>query len=164
MIQIKFMKPFYTKTSGINMRMVFAYNYISIIKDDEVFHFIPIEGKEIIVNLETKQVENLSEVFVFQRGNRFIRLPLYQLMLISNVDEYIMPIIDGEVLSNPTDIENEEDVDADFHKEVKNVIEQLESVNLINYINYNIDKALENNDKEAFIKFSNELNNLLTKA
>lgn len=94
MITIKFMKPFYTKVSGSKLRLVFTFKYLSIIKDDEVYHFIPIEGKEMIVDLNTMKVENLSEVFVFQRGNRFIRLPLYQLMLVWNVHEHLEPILE----------------------------------------------------------------------
>ena len=49
----------------------------------------------MIVDLNTMQVENLSEVFVFQRGNRFVRLPLYQLLLVSNVHEHLMPLIEN---------------------------------------------------------------------
>src|SRR5690606_11765645 len=94
MIQVQYMKPFYTKVSGSTLRLVFAYQYFSIMKDNELFHFVPIEGKEIIVNLDTLQIENLSEIFVFQRGNRFLRLPLYQLLLISNVHEHLTPILE----------------------------------------------------------------------
>lgn len=65
MIQVQFMKPFYTKMTGTKLRLVFAYQYFSITKDEEVFHFIPIEGKEMIIDLNSMQVENLSEVFVF---------------------------------------------------------------------------------------------------
>lgn len=83
---------------------MFAYQYFSIVKDDELYHFVPVEGKEMIIDLETKQIENLSEIFVFQRGNRFIRLPLYQLLLISNVHEHLSPIL--EKASNNEDTLN----------------------------------------------------------
>lgn len=94
MIHVQYMKPFYTKASGETLRLVFAYQYFSIMKDNELFHFVPIEGKEIIVNIKTMQIENLSEIFVFQRGNRFLRLPLYQLLLISNIHEHLAPILE----------------------------------------------------------------------
>lgn len=142
MIHVQHMKPFYTKLSGDQLRLVFAYQYFSITKDDETFHFIPIEGKEMVVNLNTMQVENLSEVFVFQRGNRFIRLPLYQLLLVSNVHEHLMPI-----LENVT--QNEQLVEADpfeISSETAEAIRLLEEQNLARLI----DEALENRDEALF--------------
>ena len=122
MIHVQFMKPFYTKVSGTKLRLVFAYQYFSITKDDEVFHFIPIEGKEMVVNLNTMQVENLSEVFVFQRGNRFIRLPLYQLLLISNVHDHLMPLLENASTPiQPTSLESSE-----VDEEVEGIIRSLE--------------------------------------
>lgn len=105
MLHVQLMKPFYTKQEGQTMKLVFAYQYFSIRKDEELFHFIPVEGKEIIVNLSTYQVENLSEVFVFQKGNRFIRLPLYQLLLVSDIHIHLQTILqhgkeeDSEIMS-----------------------------------------------------------------
>lgn len=143
MINVQFMKPFYTKVSGSKLRLVFAYQYFSIIKDDEVYHFIPIEGKEMIVNLNTMQVENLSEVFVFQRGNRFIRLPLYQLMLVSNVHEYLKPILDeAAVNENFEGIVEETLMDT----EIVELIQVLEEENLSRLI----DTALAERNEELF--------------
>ena len=107
MIQVNFMKPFYTKVTGTKLRLVFAYQYFGVSKDNEVYHFIPIESKEIIIDLRTTQVENLSDVFVFQRGDKFLRLPMYQLLLISNIHDYLMPIINEANLDNNTKIPEE---------------------------------------------------------
>lgn len=96
MLQVKLLKPFYTKREGHLIKFVFAYQYFSILKDNELFHFIPVEGKEIVVNTNTYQVENLSEVFVFQKGNRFIRLPLYQLLLVSDIHMHLQMILNEE--------------------------------------------------------------------
>lgn len=143
MIQVQFMKPFYTKKAGTKFRLVFAYQYFSITKDDEIFHFIPIEGKEIVVDLNSMQVENLSEVFVFQRGNRFIRLPLYQLLLISNVHEYLMPIIEN-VSSHVKMSQNEEVLKV--NEEVELIVRSLEEHNLARLI----DDALASRNKALF--------------
>ncbi|MEE1133030.1 MAG: IDEAL domain-containing protein [Caryophanon sp.] len=148
MIHVQFMKPFYTKVTGDQLRLVFAYQYFSILKDDEIFHFIPIEGKEMIVNLQTMQVENLSEVFVFQKGNRFIRLPLYQLLLISNVHDHLVPILEN---SAPP-VEEIEEKSAE-RTELDNIITQLERENIIRLI----DEALAQNDKESFERLAEQL-------
>ena len=142
MIHVQYMKPFYTKVTGSKLRLVFAYQYFSIMKEDEAFHFIPIEGKEIIVNLNTMQVENLSEVFVFQRGNRFIRLPLYQLLLVSNVHDHLMPLLESAASSVPKPAEESEN----FDKETLEVIHFLERENLSRLI----DNALLERDEAAF--------------
>lgn len=94
MLHVEMMKPFHTEVKDNKIRLVFAYQYFSLRKDDEVFSFIPVEGKEIVLNRDTLQVENLSEVFVFQKGNRFIRLPLYQLLLVSDVHDHLKTLIE----------------------------------------------------------------------
>ena len=149
MIQVQFMKPFYTKVTGKNLRLVFAYQYFSIVKDDELYHFVPVEGKEMIVNLETKQIENLSEIFVFQRGNRFIRMPLYQLLLISNVHEHLSPILDKASTHEETVnlLPKDEEV-----SEVQKLIRQFEEDN----INRLIDEALEQRDEKRFYQLLDE--------
>ena len=143
MIQVQFMKPFYTKISGTKLRLVFAYQYFSITKDDEIFHFIPIEGKEMIVDLGTMQVENLSEVFVFQRGNRFVRLPLYQLLLVSNVHDYLMPIIESAA-PNQHQVKLREG--NKFNEEVEGILREIEEANLARLI----DDALASRNKKLF--------------
>jgi len=141
MIQIQYMKPFYTKVTGDKLRLVFAFQYFTISKDSEVFHFIPIEGKEMIINMKTSQIENLSEVFVFQRGNRFIRMPLYQLMLASNMLEYLDPIIANRSPKQYTD-------STVTKKELTELIEELEKENLNRLVN----QALLDNDKTLFFE------------
>ena len=144
MIDIKFMQPFYTKSTEKNIRLVFAYKYLSFVKGEELYQFIPIEGKEIVINLETGQPENLSEVFVFQCGNRFIRLPLYHFFLVSNAMEFVKPYIGNEM--KITEV-YKADVDSDVEEqEVEEII--LRSL---------IDRALDVGDKSAFMELSGRL-------
>lgn len=139
MLHVKMMKPFYIKKENHLVKFVFAYQYLSIMKDDELFHFIPVEGKEIIVNTNTFQVENLSEVFVFQKGNRFIRLPLYQLLLVSDIHMHLQSILQGE----NTGIA---DIPDKGKTEAMEVIEELEHGNIERMIDY----ALESRDEGMF--------------
>lgn len=129
MLHVKMMKPFYTKKEDHLVRFVFAYQYFSIMKDDELFHFIPVEGKEIVVNINTFQVENLSEVFVFQKGNRFIRLPLYQLLLVSDIHMHLQAILQEERAGTV-------DVNDEIKGEALEAIEFLEQENFHRMIDY----------------------------
>ncbi|MFJ7840509.1 MULTISPECIES: transcriptional regulator [Lysinibacillus] len=144
MMQVQYMKPFYTKISGDKLRLVFAYQYFSILKENEIFHFIPIEGKEMIINLHTQQIENLSEVFVFQKGNRFIRLPLYQLLLITNVHEHLTPILESATPKLP----QLPLVSSATVGEIDQLIAEIERKN----IDYLIDQALADYNEALFFE------------
>ncbi|WP_285396517.1 transcriptional regulator [Lysinibacillus sp. fls2-241-R2A-57] len=152
MMQVQYMKPFYTKITGDKLRLVFAYQYFSILKENEIFHFIPIEGKEMIINLNTQQIENLSEVFVFQKGNRFIRLPLYQLLLITNVHEHLAPILENATPKPQLPL-----VSSVTVGEVDQLITELEQKNY----DYLIDQALLDNNKELFFDLLQQKNQQL---
>ncbi|MEY9977770.1 transcriptional regulator [Lysinibacillus sp. RC79] len=152
MMQVQYMKPFYTKITGDKLRLVFAYQYFSILKENEIFHFIPIEGKEMIINLNTQQIENISEVFVFQKGNRFIRLPLYQLLLITNVHEHLTPILESATPKPQLPL-----VSSVTLGEVDQLIAELEQQN----IDYLIDQALLDNNKALFFELLQQKNHQL---
>ncbi|WP_088007314.1 transcriptional regulator [Indiicoccus explosivorum] len=136
MMYVKLMKPFYTKKENHLIRFVFAYQYFSLLKDDELFHFVPVEGKEIVVNLNTFQVENLSEVFVFQKGNRFIRLPLYQLLLISDIHLHLQAILESERAQA-------NDVAEQSKQEAAEAIEFFERENIGRMIDYALEQRNE---------------------
>lgn len=139
MLSVQRMTPFYTSKEDFRLRLVFAYQYFSIVKGGEVFQFIPSEGKEIVINMKSLQVENLGEVFVFQRGNRFIRLPLYQLLLISDLHMHLTVILEGTM-----DIATE--LLEVVTLEAESLIEQLEAENKLRMIDY----ALEANNRNMF--------------
>lgn len=151
MMQVQYMKPFYTKVTGDKLRLVFAYQYFSILKENEIFHFIPIEGKEMIINMKTQQIENLSEVFVFQKGNRFIRLPLYQLLLITNVHDHLAPILES---ATPKQLPLVSTVTVG---EIDQLIAEIENRNL----DYLIDQALLENNKSLFFNLLQQKNHQL---
>lgn len=139
MLSIKRMTPFYTSKEDFRLRLVFEYQYFSIMKGDEVFQFVPMEGKEIVVNMKSLQVENLGEIFVFQRGSRFIRLPLYQLLMISDLHMHLSSVLE-RVIHLASGLSQQE------LTEVELLIEELEHENRLRLI----DRALEANDKKQF--------------
>ncbi|MGE7835939.1 IDEAL domain-containing protein [Viridibacillus arvi] len=150
MLHVRRMEPFYTKKEGNRLKLVFAYQYFSITKEDELYHFVPVEGKEIIINLNNLQIENLSEVFVFQKGSRFIRLPLYQLLTISNIHDHLELIYDSLELSKE---KGKTEQFTSTNKEVVDLITQLEKDNKLRLI----DQALADRDENLFITLTHKL-------
>lgn len=139
MITVQKLTPFFTKLADFRLRLVFAYQYFSIEKGGEVFQFVPTEGKEIVINMKSLQVENLGEMFVFQQGSRFLRLPLYQLLLISDLHKHLNAIVEQNI--NP-------DMDTFVPEEVTVEAEALIA-------------TLENDNKERMIDFALETDNLV---
>jgi hypothetical protein len=141
MLSVQRVTPFFTSQEDFRLRLVFAYQYFSIVKGGEVFQFIPSEGKEIVINTKSQQVENLGEVFVFQRGNRFIRLPLYQLLLVSDLHSHLSIILEGTVT-----METDEKMPEVVIVEAEELIGRLESENRSRMIDY----ALETDNLQMF--------------
>lgn len=141
MIRVQRLTPFFTKQEDFRMKLVFAYQYFSIEKGGEIFQFVPTEGKEIVINLKSLQVENLGEIFVFQKGSRFLRLPLYQLLLISDLHKHLNVILEGAI--NP---DKDTDVAEEIIEEAAGIIEALEHENHIRMIDY----ALETDNLVLF--------------
>lgn len=139
MITVRRMTPFFTKLEDFRLRLVFAFQYFSIEKGGEVFQFVPTEGKEIVINMKSLQVENLGEIFVFQKDSRFLRLPLYQLLLISDLHKYLNIIVESNVNPNK---------DANVSDEV-----MLEAEEII--------ATLENDNRSRMIDFALETDNLV---
>lgn len=83
-------------------------------------------------------MENLSEVFVFQKGNRFIRLPLYQLLLVSDIHTHLQTILE----------EANQDTQEVPIEGTEEVIELLEQLNLERMFDF----ALTTRDESLFNK------------
>lgn len=139
MLLIQRIKPFFTSKEEFHLRLVFAYQYFSIIKNDEVYQFVPAEGKEIIINTRSLQIENLGEVFVFQRGRRFIRIPLYQLLLVSDLHMHLSTILEGVM-------EVDGHLQEEGMREAEGLVEQLEKENWERMVDY----ALETKNRLLF--------------
>lgn len=143
MLSVQRMTPFFTSQEDFRLRLVFAYQYFSIIKGGEVYQFVPSEGKEIVVNIKSLQVENLGEVFVFQRGNRFIRLPLYQLLLISDLHLHLSSILEGT-------LNLQLEIPEVVIQEAEEMIKEFESDYRLRMIDY----ALETNNRPLFTQLT----------
>lgn len=147
MLYVVNMRPFYSKVSGNKLRMVFAYQNLSIMKDEKRFDFAPIEGKEIIVNTKTKHIENLNETFAFHHGNTYIRMSLERLLLESNLEDFLDPMIDEIIREHRENERIHLENEADYtEEEIFSLIATLEYQNIERLI----DKALVEGDKKSF--------------
>lgn len=142
MVSVKLLKPYYIKMNAEYIRVILAYQYFSLIINKKVYHFIPIEGQEILVNRNTKKVVNTETKFAFQNGNDIVYLTMKKLVslkdFMAQLDEIIQPY-EKHLQKNQLIKDEVDEQTALFMKE-------LESRNILKMI----DKALDERDESAF--------------
>lgn len=140
MVTVKMLKPYYIKTDAHRIRVILAYQYFSIFINKEVYHFIPIENKEIVIDRKTKRIVNIEDRFAFQKGkdiiyfkmSELIALPDFLIQLFFIIESY-----DARTQNNPKDKQSQE---TEF------IIQELERLNTERLI----DKALDERDESLF--------------
>lgn len=80
MLSVQMLKPFYVKQEVDRIRIMLAYQYFSIHIDDKLYHFVPVEAREISISRETKRIENTEDILVFQCGKHMIQISIQELM------------------------------------------------------------------------------------
>ncbi|WP_163538864.1 IDEAL domain-containing protein [Gracilibacillus sp. YIM 98692] len=147
MLSIKLFKPYYVKEEGEYIRVVLAYQYFSLLMDDEVYQFVPLEGREIRIHRETQEIENKDAVFVFQKGKRYNRIVLSDLMKIKEFQQHL-----NTILSPYTVMQQSQEKEH----QINDVIIELERHNLLRLI----DRALDEQNKEDFYFYTSILNKM----
>ncbi|MGM8213693.1 hypothetical protein ACLIBH_13025 [Virgibacillus sp. W0430] len=84
MVTVKMLKPYYIKMSNDYVRVILAYQYFSIVINNKVYQFVPIEEKEIRINRKTQEVANIEAKFAFQKGKDIIYITMKKLFLPSS--------------------------------------------------------------------------------
>lgn len=148
-MKVQYMKPFYTKVTGNKLRLVFAYQYLSLMENDDIFWFVPIENKEIIINLDNQQIENNYDVFVFQRSNRFKRMHLHQLLMIDGFREQLDEIINISTGKSSISFDSQDDsVPEDVAQDSIKLLDEILEFNIKNAI----DMMLDNKDYDGIVR------------
>jgi|SRR5690625_2036735 len=149
MVTVKLLKPYYIKMNAEYIRVILAYQYFSLFINKKVYHFVPIEGQEILVNRKTRQVVNTETKFAFQKGKDIVYLTVKKLTSLTDfmdqLDEIIKPYYENTL---PV---QKQDNQLDDRTEL--IIKELEVQNIKRLI----DKSLDENDIVTF----NELVKLL---
>lgn len=142
MVTVKMLKPYYIKMSTEYIRVILAYQYFSVLINDKVYHFVPIEEQEIRIDRKTQQVVNIEATFAFQKGKDIIHIAMKK--LISLPDFLVQLHSIAEPYYKQSEIENKgKDVSID---EGAIMIEELEKLNIKRLI----DKSLDDRDDQAF--------------
>lgn len=149
MVSVKLLKPYYIKMNAEYIRVILAYQYFSLIINKKVYHFIPIEGQEILVNRNTKKVVNTETKFAFQNGNDIVYLTMKKLVsledFLNQLEEIIQPyekhLHQNQVLNGEVD------------DETANFMKALEKQNLLRMI----DKALDERNVRVFNELTKQL-------
>lgn len=140
MVTVKVLKPYYIKTDAHRIRVILASQYFSIFIHKEVYHFVPIESKEIVIDRKTKRIVNIEDRFAFQKGRNIIYFKMSELISLPDflIQLYfIIESYDARIQNSPKDKQSQE---TDF------IIQELERKNIERLI----DKALDERDEELF--------------
>ncbi|MDY0408949.1 IDEAL domain-containing protein [Virgibacillus soli] len=139
MVTVKLLKPYYIKTDEQTVRVVLAYQYFTLLINQRVFQFIPIEEKEIRVSRENGKIENIHDRFAFQNGKTVIYMSLVELISAPNFLNHLHSI------AQPY-IQSEETKSVTLKEETEQIIKVLEERNLKRMI----DQALDERNKVLF--------------
>ncbi|KHE73116.1 IDEAL domain-containing protein [Halobacillus sp. BBL2006] len=152
MLNIKMLKPYYVKEDKRFIRVVLAYQYFSLFIDNELYQFVPMESREIIIDRNRKRVHNVFDIFVFQRGKRMVYVSVTDLL---QLPEFLTHL--NSIIAPYYESEEQMYKDESLQEELEELVVELEKENLRRLI----DQAIDNNDRESFLKLTetwNELN------
>lgn len=144
MVTVKLLKPYYIKMNTEYIRIILAYQYFSLFVNKKVYHFVPIEGQEILVNRKTKQVVNTETKFAFQKGKDIIYLTVKKLTSLTDfmdqLDEIIKPYYEKSLVVQSQKKESK------LNGQTELLIKELEVQNIKRLI----DQSLDEKDVHAF--------------
>lgn len=152
MVSIKLFKPYYIKMGDDRMRLILAYKYFSVIINHEEYQFVPLKGKEIKVNVRTKEILNTNARYAFKKEKEVKYISLKKLTEIPDfmkrLEKAIQPYHEG-LLKEERNRRQQEIARKKIEQEKQDkVIIELERKNLKRLI----DKALDEKDKDTFEK------------
>jgi len=136
MLSVQMLKPFYVKQEVDRIRIMLAYQYFSIHIDEKLYHFVPVEGREIAINRETKRIENTKDVLVFQCGKHMMQISILELMELPDFLTHVDSIANRYLNKKLPETLNK----------VDRVVQELEKQNAKRLI----DEALDKRETERF--------------
>ncbi|AXI10038.1 hypothetical protein CUC15_14365 [Oceanobacillus zhaokaii] len=148
MVTVKMLKPYYIKADENYVRIMLAYQYFSIVMEEKVYQFIPVEANEIKINRKTKKVENIDARFAFQNEKDVVYVTMAKLMTLPDFQKQLDSIAESYYFKQEVNIDK-----VKQENETALIIAELEKLN----VRRMIDRALDERDEVIF----NELVKLL---
>lgn len=151
MVTVKMLKPYYIKMNSEYIRVILAYQYFSLLINSKVYHFVPIEGQEILVNRRTKKVVNTETKFAFQKGKDVIYITMKKLTslvdFMDQLEEIIEPYYEEEKNKERALVVQPKDK---LNEMTTLIVKELEEENVRRLI----DQALDERDVNTFYHLS----------
>src|SRR5690625_3950493 len=144
MVTVKMLKPYYIKMNSEYIRIILAYQYFSLLIDKKLYHFVPIEGREILINRKTKKVINTETKFAFQKGKDIIYITMKKLTSLVDFMDQLSEII-KPYYENPLVVYDD---NTKYSDTTNRLIKKLEADNVKRLI----DISLDERDRELFNK------------
>src|SRR5690625_2089007 len=142
MVSVKLLKPYYIKMNSEYIRIILAYQYFSLLINKKVYHFVPIEGQEILINRKTKQVVNTETKFAFKKVKDIIYITVKKLTslvdFMDQLEAIIKPYYEKSVALQKQDDE--------LNEQTTQIMKELETQNIKRLI----DKSLDERDVQTF--------------
>jgi len=138
------LKPYYIKMNSEYIRIILAYQYFSLLIDKKLYHFVPIEGREILINRKTKKVINTETKFAFQKGKDIIYITMKKLTSLVDFMDQLSEII-KPYYENPLVVYDD---NTKYSDTTNRLIKKLEADNVKRLI----DISLDERDRELFNK------------
>ncbi|MGP4077085.1 IDEAL domain-containing protein [Halobacillus sp. K22] len=140
MLNIKMLKPYYVKEDKRFIRVVLAYQYFSLFIDNELYQFVPMESREIIIDRQRKRVHNVFDIFVFQRGKNIVYVSVADLLQLPDFLQHLHSIVAPYYEKEEVELTKPEE------DETNEVVLELEKNNLRRLI----DQAIDSEDRDTF--------------
>src|SRR5699024_10755344 len=139
MVTVDILNPYYIKISSEYIRVILAYQYFSLLINNKVYHFVPIEGQEILVNRKTKQVVKTETKFAFQKGKDVIYMTMKKLSSLSDVMDQVESIVDPYYVKSDMLPSTKDGLNIDTEE----LIKEMEEQNVKRLIGFAIDERDE---------------------
>lgn len=138
MVSVKMLKPYQIISDDKQIKITLAYQYFSIVIEGQVYHFVPIDAKEIIICKKTKRIMNIDARFAFQREDEVVYITMVELINLPDFLIQLFFIVESHFIEKQSKEKQETEIDL--------IIKQLEQQNILRLI----DNALDNKDAETF--------------
>lgn len=143
MLQIHNFSVFYVHKKKDILKIVFDKQF-SIKKNTDIFFLTPFLSNEIVINVDSLQIQNEKQEFLLQAKDKGIRISVEELIEKSDIYLYLRNLIHRKNIELLKELE--------LNQEIESLVVSLEQQNKY----YLVDLALDKRDEGLFYALTNE--------